>query len=273
MHVKPPRIALAVALATSASALAAAAPSAHAATDARLVGKFTLRGKVTRAHHVRGEHRGQRVTRTWRFAPRCARGVCTKVTLRRQRSASKVEKLTLSRTKIGTYSGRGKFYFALRCAGRVYKKGGLAKTKVTLSITRSATVQGQAFATALKATYSNPRRANRTPCHGRSLGRDGARYSGKIATVPAPPGADFGATKPDPLGTTVDFDDESARGAGGAKIVQRSWDFGDPSSGAANTGTGATPEHTFSAHGTYQVTLTVTDANGLTSTTTKPVAA
>jgi hypothetical protein len=273
VHVKPLRIASAVALVIAAGSLAAATPSAHAASDARLVGKFTLKGKVTRARHVRGEHKGQKVKRTWRFTPQCGRGVCTKVTLRRQRSARKVEKLTLSRTKVGTYAGRGKFYFALRCAGRVYKKGGLARTKVTLSITRTATVLGQPFATAVKATYSNPRRTNRTPCHGRSLGRDGARYSGKIVAVPGPPGADFGTTKPDPLGTTVDFDDESARGAGGAKIVQRSWDFGDQSSGAANRGTGATPEHTFSAHGTYRVTLTVTDANGLTSTTTKQVVA
>ena len=268
MHVKRQFVIPAIAVA----ALVAATP-AGAATDARLTGRFTLKGKITRAVHVRGEHKGQRVTRTWRFAPQCGRGVCTKVTLRRQRSAEKVQKLTLARTKIGTYSGRGKFYFALRCAGRVYKKGGVARTKVTVTITRTRTIQGQPFATAVKARYSNPGRANRTPCRGRGLGSDAARYGGRIVTVPTPPAADFASRKPDPLGTTVDFSDESARGAGGARIVRRRWDFGDPSSGAANMATGTAPSHEFSAHGSYRVTLTVTDSNGLTSTTTKQVAA
>jgi gliding motility-associated-like protein len=36
-----------------------------------------------------------------------------------------------------------------------------------------------------------------------------------------------------------------------------SWDFGDPASGAANLGSGPSAQHTFSAPGTYTVTLTV----------------
>ncbi len=37
-----------------------------------------------------------------------------------------------------------------------------------------------------------------------------------------------------------------------------SWDFGDPASGAANTSAQQTPQHVFSAPGTYSVTLTLT---------------
>ncbi len=50
-----------------------------------------------------------------------------------------------------------------------------------------------------------------------------------------------------------------------------SWNFGDPSSGAQDTSTEENPSHTFSAPGTYTVTLTVTDADGLTSMTTRQI--
>jgi gliding motility-associated-like protein len=39
------------------------------------------------------------------------------------------------------------------------------------------------------------------------------------------------------------------------------WNFGDPASGSANTATGLTPTHTYTTAGTYQVTLTVTQAS------------
>ena len=45
------------------------------------------------------------------------------------------------------------------------------------------------------------------------------------------------------------------------------WNFGDPASGAANTSTLRNPSKTYSALGTYTVTLTVTDQDGLASTT------
>jgi PKD repeat protein len=53
-----------------------------------------------------------------------------------------------------------------------------------------------------------------------------------------------------------------------AVVTAYSWDFGDGS-----TGNGATPTHAYADPGNYTVTLTVTDENGGTNSTTKQVAA
>ncbi len=64
----------------------------------------------------------------------------------------------------------------------------------------------------------------------------------------------------------IQFTDTSTDADG--QIVSRTWDFGDPGSGADDTSASATPTHTFAAAGSYTVTLTVTDDDGLTDTTT-----
>jgi len=61
----------------------------------------------------------------------------------------------------------------------------------------------------------------------------------------------------------------STSGATGA--TSWSWNFGDPSSGAANTSTLYGPCHTFASPGLYTVTLTVHDALGRAYTTTRTV--
>jgi hypothetical protein len=87
-----------------------------------------------------------------------------------------------------------------------------------------------------------------------------------------PPTSAFAFT---PEGLVVGFTDESSDPDG--TIVRWQWDFGDPASGTADTidtadaAVGRVPQHTFSAPGTYTVTLTVTDDGGKTATTTAQV--
>lgn len=63
---------------------------------------------------------------------------------------------------------------------------------------------------------------------------------------------------------TVAFGSASSTGS----ITTRQWTFGDPASGIGNTSTQSSPTHTFTDDGTYIVTLTVYDADGLSSTVT-----
>jgi len=76
-----------------------------------------------------------------------------------------------------------------------------------------------------------------------------------------PPKADFSSADD---GLTVTFTDRSTDSDG--QIVGWAWNFGD-----SGTSTVQDPTHSYAANGTYTVTLTVTDNDGATDTTTAPV--
>jgi PKD repeat protein len=249
----------------------AAAGSARAA-DARITSTYLMHGRIVTAVRVHGERRGQSVTRRWTFtALGCKRSVCPRLTLRRQRSANRYDRVTLARVSAGSYTGSGRFTSALRCRGRRFPHGLVVPYTVRVQVRQVVAVGGIAFASRLSAVYTNRRRIDRTRC---PIGpsHDAARYAGTAVALPSPPAATFQVAT-QPAADSATFTDTSIPGPGGARIVGRLWQFGDPASGAADTATASPAAHTFSAPGTYEVSLTVTDANGLTATSTQTVIA
>lgn len=81
-------------------------------------------------------------------------------------------------------------------------------------------------------------------------------------TVAPQPTAAFTAGPGDCAPATVTFTDNST---GGTQYV---WDFGDPASGGQNISTSQNPSHDYSAAGTYDITLIVTNAGGCADTIT-----
>lgn len=250
--------------------LTGAAP-AQAQPEPLLRGSFAMAGRVTVAKHVRGERPGQTIRRGWVFASACPYpGPCSAVALTRPRAGG-TDRIVLALVGEHRYAGRGSFSVPVSCAGRRFVRGGLATYSIVVAVVGAQAEQGVTFASAITASYVNPRRVNRTRCAG-FIGHDAAVYAGgPAAGLPPPPQAGFSSTQSAPPGLGVAFADRSTIAAGGAPIVARRWDFGDPSSGAANTATDAAPGHAFTAAGTYTVVLAVTDAYGLSSSTSQTV--
>jgi hypothetical protein len=244
-----------------------------AGVDARVTGTFTMRARVTTAVNVLGEHVGQRLTRRWVIVARgCNGSVCETLKLRRQRGDNRHSKITLHRTGPGRYRGRGAFYAALSCYGKVYRHGSRVPYRITLTVAATTEVGGVTFARRITARYDNPSRANGTRC---PLGpsHDAARYRGRLTTaLPAAPVASFSVSI-DGSTDVASFINLSHKVRHGSGLVSQLWNFGDTASGAADVSTLANPEHQYSAPGTYVVTLTETDAKGLASTTTETVTA
>ena len=86
-------------------------------------------------------------------------------------------------------------------------------------------------------------------------------YTIEIASGGGGPAASFAFAA---QGLTVSFTDTST--AGGSAIASRNWSFGD-----GTTSNVQNPSHTYAQGGTYAVTLTVTDAGGLSSSATQNV--
>ncbi len=84
------------------------------------------------------------------------------------------------------------------------------------------------------------------------------------------PTAGFNYSPPSCETKTIGFTDASAPNAG--ILTNWLWDFGDPSSGAANSSTQQNPTHVFANAGTYMVRLIATSSKGCVSDTfTRPV--
>ena len=110
------------------------------------------------------------------------------------------------------------------------------------------------YATA--GTYTVTLTASRGPCN------DAITRTNHVTVTPAPTADFVGDTLiACSLPFTVNFSDLSV--SGGPAITGWAWDFGD-----GNTSTAQNPTHTYTGPGTYDVTLTVTDAGGCTSTLT-----
>jgi PKD repeat protein len=91
---------------------------------------------------------------------------------------------------------------------------------------------------------------------------DTATTTATIGEGNQPPVADPNGPYTGTVGEAVFFDGTGSNDPDGT-IVAFEWDFGD-----GNTGTGATPSHTYAAEGTFNVTLMVTDDAGATDSAT-----
>ena len=90
---------------------------------------------------------------------------------------------------------------------------------------------------------------------------------GSSLAIDVYPRASFTAASSATAPRTVTFDASATSDPDGLAIAAYTWDFGDGASGS-----GARPVHTYAANGTYQVTLTARDAEGLPGRVTSSVA-
>jgi hypothetical protein len=149
-------------------------------STALLTGTFTMQGRITAAVGVRGEHRGETITRTWVFqAQDCGRTSCQQLVLNRERAPGLQSTITLRRGADGTYRGTGTFDAPLRCLGRTYPLGETAPYRISVRITQAVLVNGVPFAWTIAASYGSGQRIDHTIC---PLGpsHDAAQYTGML---------------------------------------------------------------------------------------------
>lgn len=172
------------ALGSCAATLAIVAPLAAAAPPvspeiaaARLQGSYSAAGIVTQAVGIPDEHRGDRVTRSWSFISPCPSGACPLLGLHRQRAGG-IDPMFLVRTSPGVYTGSSAFYAAVRCRGRLYRRGAAVPYTLTVHVTAAAAQpDGSQLATSFTAVYRNRQRVGRTPCF-QPPSYDSASYTG-----------------------------------------------------------------------------------------------
>jgi PKD repeat protein len=87
-----------------------------------------------------------------------------------------------------------------------------------------------------------------------------ASTTATITPAPIPPSANAGGPYSGVVGSMIGFDGTASSDADGT-IASYSWDFGD-----GGVASGPSPTHSYSVDGSFTVTLTVTDNDGLTGT-------
>jgi hypothetical protein len=173
-----PRLVILLSAACVCAAAASAASAAPSPGSARLEGEFVMSGTVTTSVNIRGEHKGETVTRRWTFTPTCGSGACSTIQLARRRRHA-TDRLTLTRTEPGVYAGQGLFYAPLRCGGKTYPHGESVPFTIQVTVTAAARINGASRATQISATYRNRVRHNLTNCVA-IPGHDAARYTGAL---------------------------------------------------------------------------------------------
>ena len=137
-------------------------------------------------------------------------------------------------------------------AGHSTAGGGSAGTRSAACPPRPPPATGTACSTRSRST--RPRSARRPSQQHYDIGHGNPINQAPTASFTAvPTGLDVAVNataSTDPDGTVAGY----------------AWDFGD-----GQTGTGATAQHTYAAGGTYTITLTVTDNDGATASTTRAV--
>jgi len=98
-------------------------------------------------------------------------------------------------------------------------------------------------------------------------GGGGGDDDSSVPASNAPPAASFTVTPSSGVAPLLVQLDASASTDSDGSIASYAWDFGDSSA----AGSGLTTSHVFQANGTYTVTMTVTDDDGATRSTTRQV--
>ncbi len=224
-----------------------------------LEGRWTMRFTTISNRGFVAPKVGTRTTRTWLFERRCASGRCRLVARREFREGYKT--LRVSR--------RGSLYvvrYKTRAPCRNSSGTFPYSERITFTISSSKTLGGSRLASKLTG-----RLVGSSPAQGcqETPGRAVDRLRGERVDLPEPPEAAF-EYGPESLsvtaGATAFFTDASSDDG---EIQGWAWDFGDPGSGAANQSRQPNPSHMYTKAGTYRVTLTVTDDEGLTDTTSQ----
>jgi hypothetical protein len=198
------RLAMVVALCLLAGAVVTVAragtprPKLRSGGDARVRGRFQMRGVITQAVDVTGERRGDRVLRTWAIHPAgCVGSVCRRLQVVRNRGAIKNSYVALHRLGPGRYRGSGVFWVALECLGHRYRLGSRVPYTITLLVARSELVGSVWYATSIRATYANRSRTDGTRCP-LDPASDAARYVGRLASRLPPQPVPYYLRRPHP---------------------------------------------------------------------------